>query len=83
MRPYWDALMTLERGRPVSGGMVPMPRPFHPRDIREEGQRLGYEGEDLDEFFAIIAACDDHRLEMLMKQLDTDMRRQLRDTQRR
>lgn len=82
-QPYWEALADLERGRPIAGGMVPLPLPLLPRDIREEGQRRGYEGDSLEEFYAIVTACGDHRHELLMKRLAAEARRQAPETRRR
>ena len=81
--PFWDALQEVERGRPIAGGMVPLPLPLLPRDIRDEGVRRGYEGEALDEFYAIVTACGDYRLELLMKRLAADARRQAQESRRR
>lgn len=68
----------LELARPWSGGMVPMPRPVTPRDIREEGQRLGFEGEALEEFLLIMIAVGDRKLELIMRRMERELRRSSR-----
>lgn len=80
--PYWLALKRLERSRPMVGGMVTFPRPIEPDQIENEGRRLGFEHDDLDEFIEIVMEVDDHAVELIMKRLAKESEQRARKTRR-
>jgi hypothetical protein len=63
--PYYAAFVLLSRDRAIiSIGMgAALPRPV-PRDvIRREGERLGYDGDALDDFVEALTMIDDFHVE--------------------
>jgi len=63
--PYWSAFVYLSRDRPREiipmgmGGGISLPRNIPSESIRREGRRRFYNGDDLEDFLAIIMATDD------------------------
>jgi hypothetical protein len=50
----------------MAGGLT-LPRPVPRREIRQEGERLGYVGEDLEDFTESVARIDDSYVEVTVK----------------
>lgn len=83
-QPYWQALKTLSRDRPILAGFgVAFPRPVPRETIRVEGERLGFSGESLDEFVEIVSAIDDRAVEIEMKRLRDEAKKKPPPNQRR
>ncbi|HTE82000.1 MAG TPA: hypothetical protein VK634_15040 [Reyranella sp.] len=78
LAPYWNAFQYLGRDRPRDnislglGGSVSLNRPIPVERIRAEGERLGYGGDGLDDFEAIIVRIDDTFVEVTVKKEAAD-----------
>ena len=80
--PYWLAFLTLARDRQHDslslgmGGGVRIPCVITRETIRREGDRLGYSGEDLDDFVEIVTGIDDAYLAIEMQRIADDTKKQ-------
>lgn len=70
---YLSAWRLLSRDRPteaislgLAGGLT-LPRPIPRETIRREGERLGYDGEELDDFTDALTLLDDHWVERTVR----------------
>lgn len=79
--PYFAAFRLLARDRPqqslsmgMAGGVL-LPRPVPRETIRQEGKRLGYEGDALEDFTEIVARIDDFQVEVDTKRAAEEARR--------
>lgn len=73
--PYWAAFLLLGRDRPeqsislgMAGGLT-LPRPVPRESIRREGERLGYDGDALEDFVEIVMRIDDLYIEVTTKRI--------------
>ena len=86
---YFVAFQRLSRDRTktvVGGGMGPAikePDPLPLPVIRAEGQRLGFDGEDLEYFIEILAEADGIFLEVRMAQIVDEVSKMLAEMKRR
>jgi hypothetical protein len=73
LEPYWQAFAYLSRDRPreqvslgLAGGLS-LTRPIPATWIRAEGERLGFTGDALEDFEAIVVGIDDAFVEHSIK----------------
>jgi hypothetical protein len=73
LEPYWQAFAYLSRDRPreqvslgLAGGLS-LTRPIPVDRIRTEGERLGYTGDALEDYEAIVVGIDDVYVEHSVK----------------
>lgn len=57
------------------GGMIAFQRPIPRAAIEAEGKRLGFEHQHLDEFVEIVTEIDDFDIEMDMKRLAAESKK--------
>ncbi len=57
----------------MAGGLS-LPRPVPRETIRQEGRRLGYDGDGLDDFVEAVTLVDDLYVEVETKRAATDAR---------
>ena len=80
--PYWHAFLALSRDRQFDslslgmGGGVRIPCVITRETIRREGERQGYDGEDLDDFVEIVTGIDDAFLAIEMQRIADDTKKQ-------
>lgn len=73
--PYYEAFDRLHRDRTKNNmslgmaGSIQLPNPISRALITSEGERLGYEGEDLEDFVDIVMGIDDYFVEVEAKRV--------------
>lgn len=78
--PYWAAFLGLARDRPREsismgmGGSLMLPRPIPRETIRREAHRLGWRGDELEDFTEVIALTDDFYVEVEVKRIADEAR---------
>lgn len=80
--PYWLAYQRLLRERPLLSGMAAIPLPIPREPIEREGRRLGFDGDDLDEFVGVINDVCDHGIELDMKRAAASSKKRAQETRR-
>lgn len=79
--PYWEAFNELSEERALRSislgmnGSIEAPRTIRRSEIRRDGKALGYRGEDLEDFFAIIRRVDRLYVEEEGKRIAADLKR--------
>lgn len=80
--PYWLAYQRLLRERPITAGMSAIPMPIPREPIEREGRRLGFDGDDLEEFIGVINDVCDHGIELDMKRAAASTKKRAQEARR-